>query len=316
MFGQVVIGPPGSGKSTYCHGMYQFMSAIGRKCCIVNLDPANERLPYPSCALDIRDYITVEEVMQEQSLGPNGGLMYALESLDDNGMDSFADLISKLGKSNYLLFDCPGQVELFTHHSSFFRIFKQLVKRVDARLCVVSLVDSIHLISPSQYISVLLLSLRSMVQLELPQINVISKIDKLKEYGTLPMRLEFYTEVQDLKYLTPELEKESPTLLGKNFVRLTEMIGQIIEDYNLVSFEVLAVEDKISMIHLLEVIDRANGYSYGSTEIGGDMVWGQAIRNGWGSEYAEIDIHERWIDQKEIYDNLERDHELPKEELA
>jgi len=30
MFGQVVIGPPGSGKTTYCNGMSQFMKAIGR----------------------------------------------------------------------------------------------------------------------------------------------------------------------------------------------------------------------------------------------------------------------------------------------
>jgi predicted PilT family ATPase len=29
-FGQVVVGPPGSGKTTYCYGMYQFMTQIGR----------------------------------------------------------------------------------------------------------------------------------------------------------------------------------------------------------------------------------------------------------------------------------------------
>lgn len=231
--------------------------------------------------------------------------MYALESLDDSGLDSFVELITKIGSSNYLIFDCPGQVELFTHHSSFFRIFKQLERKSDARLCVISLIDSIHLVSPSQYISVLLLTLRSMIQLELPQINVISKIDKIKEYGDLPMRLEYYTEVQDLKFLFPEIEKESPTVLGKNFVRLTEMIAEIVEDYNLVSFEVLSVENKKSMIKLLSVIDKTNGYSYGSSEAGGDMIWSQAVRNGWLSGSADVDIQERWIDQKDLYDKLE-----------
>ena len=65
--------------------------------------------------------------------------------------------------------------------------------------------------------------------------------------ANLPFRLDYYTEVQDLKYLTPYLEKESNSVLGKNFVKLTEMIGELVEDFNLVAFEVLAVENKQSM---------------------------------------------------------------------
>lgn len=313
MFGQIVIGPPGSGKSTYCYGMYQFMSAIGRKLCIINLDPANDSLPYPDCSLDIRDFVTVEEIMEELNLGPNGGLMYALESLDESGINYFIQKINKLvEEKNYLIFDCPGQVELFTHHNSLFKIFKKLVKSEDLRLCVVSLVDSIYLTSPSQYISILLLSLRSMLQLDLPHVNVISKIDKLKSYGDLPMRLDYYTEVQDLKYLTPLLEKESNSVLGKNYVKLTEMIGEIVEDFNLVSFEVLAVENKQSMINLLSVIDKANGYSIGSSEVGGDSIWSEATRQGGLPGYHEVDIHERWIEHRFEYDEQEKkeEHEL------
>ncbi|CAH2355573.1 GPN-loop GTPase 2 [[Candida] railenensis] len=308
MFGQIVIGPPGSGKSTYCHGMHQFMSAIGRKSCIINLDPANDRLPYP-VALDIRDFITLEEIMEELQLGPNGGLVYALESLDATEIDEFVSKIDKLSKSsNYLIFDCPGQVELFTHHNSLYKIFKRLTnpKLLDLRLCVVSLIDSIYLTSPSQYISILLLSLRSMLQMSLPHVNVISKIDMLKNYGPLPFKLDYYTEVQDLQYLTPHLEKESNSVLGKNYVKLTEMIGELVEDFNLVSFEVLSIENKQAMINLLSVIDKANGYSFGSTEIGGDTIWSEATRQGGLPGYKEIDIHERWIDDKEKYDELER----------
>lgn len=82
-FAQLVIGPPGSGKSTYCNGMHQFLGAIGRKCSIVNLDPANDQTSYP-CALDVRDLVTLEEIMDEDKLGPNGGVLYALEELEEN----------------------------------------------------------------------------------------------------------------------------------------------------------------------------------------------------------------------------------------
>ncbi|KAG5417702.1 hypothetical protein I9W82_005338 [Candida metapsilosis] len=308
MYGQVVIGPPGAGKSTYCHGMYQFLSAIGRKSSIINLDPANDRLPYP-CDLDIRDYIELEDVMNELNLGPNGGLMFAMESLITNGIDLFLAKVKKLiDERSYLLFDCPGQIELFTHHNALHKIFNTLTKQTKIRLCVVSLVDSIYLTSPSQYISILLLSLRSMLQLELPQVNVISKIDLLKGYGSLPFKLDYYTEVQDLHYLTPYLEKESNSILGKKYVRLTELIGELVEEYHLVAFEVLFVENKQSMINLLSVIDKANGYSFGS-EIGGDTIWSEAVRQGGTAEIQEVDIHERWIDEKERYDKEEQEQQ-------
>ncbi|KAJ8146686.1 hypothetical protein OY671_000239 [Metschnikowia pulcherrima] len=310
MFGQIIIGPPGSGKSTYCHGMHQFLSAIGRKSAVINLDPANDTLPYPSCSFDIRDYVDVEDIMETHNLGPNGGLMFAIESLKENAMDEIMATWADLGRDTYLLFDCPGQVELFTHHTAFFQMFKQLEKSADARLCVVSLVDSLYLTSPSSYVSVLLLSLRSMLQLDMPHVNVLSKIDKINSYGKLAMRLDYYTEAQDLDFLEEFIKEECPTVLGKNYVRLTQMISELVEDYNLVSFQVLAIENKQTMINLLQIIDKANGYAFGSTEVGGDSVWSQATRNGWSSSNETVDIHERWIENKETYDKLEAERNL------
>lgn len=67
-FGQVVVGPPGSGKTTYCLGMYQYLKAIGRDAAVVNLDPANhgEGLLY-SAAVDIGELVSLEV----------GGLLFA-----------------------------------------------------------------------------------------------------------------------------------------------------------------------------------------------------------------------------------------------
>ena len=41
-YGQVVIGPPGCGKTTYCVGMCDFLRQINRPTYVVNFDPANE----------------------------------------------------------------------------------------------------------------------------------------------------------------------------------------------------------------------------------------------------------------------------------
>ena len=71
-FGQVVLGPPGSGKSTYCYGMQQFLAVVERDMVVVNLDPGNEVFPY-KCHVNVMDLVSVENVMNEFHLGPNGG---------------------------------------------------------------------------------------------------------------------------------------------------------------------------------------------------------------------------------------------------
>lgn len=130
-FGQAVIGPPGSGKTTYCLGMQEFLSAIGRKVAVVNLDPANEGIPY-QCAVDISELITLTDVMENLKLGPNGGLIYCMEYLEAN-FDWLQEKLSQF-RGHYFLFDCPGQVELFTHHNSLRNIFAQLA-RWNFRVC-------------------------------------------------------------------------------------------------------------------------------------------------------------------------------------
>ncbi|GKZ24100.1 hypothetical protein AbraIFM66951_008913 [Aspergillus brasiliensis] len=309
-FAQLVIGPPGAGKSTYCNGMHQFLGAIGRKCSIVNLDPANDKTSYP-CALDVRDLVTLEEIMSEDQLGPNGGILYALEELEEN-FDWLEEGLKDLGE-DYVLFDCPGQVELFTHHSSLRNIFFKLQK-MGYRLIVIHLIDSYNLTLPSMYISALLLSLRAMLQMDLPHLNVLTKIDNLSNYAPLPFNLDYYTEVQDLSYLLPHLEAESSRLSHEKFGPLNNAIIDLVEEFGLVNFETLAVEDKKSMMNLLHVIDRASGYVFGPAEGANDSIWQVAVREGLGQMDIR-DVQERWLDAKDTYDEHEL-KELEKEAKA
>lgn len=147
-----------------------------------------------------------------------------------------------------------------------------------------------------------------MIQMDMPHINILSKIDKVADYDELPFNLDYYTDVDDLTYLTPHLETESPALRSEKFGKLNEAIANLIESYGLVRYEVLAVENKKSMMHILRVIDRAGGYVFGSAEGANDTVWSVAMRNE-SSMLGVQDIQERWIDQKVEYDQMEREAE-------
>lgn len=170
---------------------------------------------------------------------------------------------------------------------------------------MVNLIDSYALTLPSLYVSTLLLSLRTMLQMDLTHINVLTKIDNLHKFPPLPFNLDFYTEVQDLPRIIPSLEKESPMFASGKFSKLNEAIVELVEEFGLVSYEVLAVEDKKTMMSLLHTIDRAGGYAFGGAEGANDTVWQVAVREGLG-ELDIRDIQERWIDNKEEWDERER----------
>ncbi|KAF5318621.1 hypothetical protein D9619_010979 [Psilocybe cf. subviscida] len=317
-FGEVVCGSPGSGKSTYCYGKYQLFTALKRPISVVNLDPANDALPYP-CAVDISSLITLEAVMNEFGLGPNGGMLYCMEYLEKN-LDWLEQQLRELGDDAYFLFDLPGQVELSTNHDSVKHIVEKLTKS-SFRLAAVHLCDAHYITDASKYVSVLLLSLRAMLQLELPHINVLSKIDLISQYGDLDFNLDFYTEVQDLSYLENSLSTSVPS----RFAALNMAMISLIEDYSLVGFETLAVEDKNSMLNLTRVIDRATGYVFvppaesnqppdtieahteaPSVRPNTYALFSSAIGTMKGPGSDVRDVQERWVDAKEAYDAFEK----------
>ncbi|KAJ7178762.1 hypothetical protein C8R43DRAFT_974387 [Mycena crocata] len=331
-FGEVVCGSPGSGKSTYCYGKHQLFTALNRPISVVNLDPANDSITYP-CAVDISSLITLQDVMAEHGLGPNGGLLYCMEYLEAN-FDWLEERLQELGKDAYVLFDLPGQVELSTNHESLKNIVEKLTKS-GFRLAAVHLCDAHYVTDASKYISVLLLSLRTMLHLELPHINVLSKVDLIAQYGDLDFNLDFYTEVQDLSYLENALSTSTPRFAALNMAMIS-----LIEDYSLVGFETLAVEDKNSMLHLTRAIDRATGYVFvpppdsnappgtidttdtsSAARPNSYALFSSAIGPMHGSADDIRDVQERWVDAKEQWDAYEkaqwrREGELVRDEVA
>ncbi|XP_032672657.1 GPN-loop GTPase 2 [Odontomachus brunneus] len=260
IFGQLVIGPPGSGKTTYCNAMSKFLESIGRKVAVINIDPANENMEYTP-TVDISELIKHEEVMTHFGLGPNGALVYCMEFLETNVQWLITKILNL--KDHYLIFDCPGQVELYTHHKSVSQIAEKLNQNL-VRLCSVHLIDSHHCSDPGKYLSSLVVCTTTMLQIGLPHVNVMTKFDEVKKFSDcLAFNIDFYTEVLDLNYLLEKLDEDPFTAKYK---KLNAALVSIIEDYSLVSFIPLDVSNKALLLKVKNAVDKANGYIFGGNE--------------------------------------------------
>lgn len=262
-YGQLIIGPPGSGKTTYCNEAYKFYRELGRQIGVVNLDPGNDNMAYKP-VVNVMELITVEDCMEHMKLGPNGALMQCAEYLEQHIDDWLLPALRKLSAThNYFLFDCPGQIELYTHHNAMARIFERL-ERERYSLVTVNLIDSHYCSEPAKFISTLLMVLNTMLRMSLPHVNVLSKADLLRKHESkLHFNVDYYTDVLDLNYLLEKLD-DDPTM--RKYQKLNEAICSMVEDYALVSFKLLDAFSTDSMLRLRNHIDKANGYVYKAGE--------------------------------------------------
>ena len=73
-----ITGPAGAGKSTFCSALITHAQTLGRTVHLFNLDPAADKFDYEP-TIDIRELISLNDVMDELEFGPNGGLVYCFE---------------------------------------------------------------------------------------------------------------------------------------------------------------------------------------------------------------------------------------------
>lgn len=173
MFFIFVIGTAGGGKSTLVDAFSSWLEDHELEVATLNLDPAAAWLPY-SPDVDVRKYVSFEEVMRKYGLGPNGALIACT--------DMMATYVEKLKEDlsdinpKYVLVDTSGQMELYAFRSSGPYITANLAT---GRSAVLFLIDAVLAERPSGLLSSLLLATSVTYRLRKPQINVISKADLL-----------------------------------------------------------------------------------------------------------------------------------------
>lgn len=186
------VGTAGSGKSTLVGAYKEWMEDAGVDSIIVNMDPGADTLPYEP-DVDIREWISLDDVMQEYSLGPNGAQIVAADLMAVN-ISKMMDVVSTYN-TDYVLIDTPGQLELFAFRESsdvtvkaFGRQDSMIVYLSDPSLCR----------TPNGFISAMTLGALVQFRLQLPMLNLLSKADTLSEDDEQRM-LDWYS-VPDVLY--------------------------------------------------------------------------------------------------------------------
>lgn len=165
----------------------------------------------------------------------------------------------------YFIFDFPGQIELYMNDENIKKIVMGLQNNneITFSLTTISLFDSLCCYETHQYISASMMSLITQINLETPHINVLTKIDLLKECGKLPYRLRMYFDSEALNLmLEDDLEDNNKTEFEKKYKTLNEKIKNVLFNESLTSFFPLHIMDKANVCKLVAMIDKANGFYY------------------------------------------------------
>ena len=268
--------------------MIQHLRLNKRSCFYVNLDPAAEDFAYEP-DLNIKDLISLEDVMEEMGLGPNGGLIYCFEFVGSyrkksirlwliicrflmENLDFLTEAIDPISEEYLIIIDMPGQIELYTHIPIVPALVKHLTRTgsLNVNLCATYLLESTFVVDRAKYFAGTLSAMSAMIMLEVPHVNVLSKMDLVK--GSVPKK--------DLKrFIDPDtsLLEDDPTdsqvalasarnlsldpssadsvMAGGSFKRLNRAVARLIDDFSMVSFLQLDVQNEDSVGGILSYID-------------------------------------------------------------
>ncbi len=173
--GLYFVGTAGSGKTSLTRAFQNWMEMSGLECVAVNLDPGAESLPYTP-DYDIREWLSLRDVMEEYGLGPNGAQIACADLLAAR-VEEIREILDGY-RCPYILFDTPGQLELFAFRRSSRRVVEALTGE---RSALAFLLDPILARVPSGFISQLMLSATVQFRFTLPIVNVLSKADLLSQ---------------------------------------------------------------------------------------------------------------------------------------
>jgi GPN-loop GTPase len=235
------IGTAGSGKSSMVMAFHDWLSSNNIDSIIVNLDPGADFIPYQA-DVDIRDWVHLNEIMEEYSLGPNGAQIVAADLMAVN-FNEWMPTVKKM-ETDYCLIDTPGQMELFAFRQSSTALVEEM-GREDSFLVFLS--DPTLARTPNGFVSDMLLCGITQFRFSLPVLNVLSKSDLLKE-EELEELANWSRDSYALYNALTDKDMSSQAVISIEFLKAMESVGMYKELTPVSAQEGTGMEDIYNMV--------------------------------------------------------------------
>lgn len=209
--------------------------------------------------------------MEEMGLGPNGGLIYCFEFLLEN-LDFLTEALDPLTEEYLIIIDMPGQIELYTHIPILPALVKHLTQMgaLGVNLCAAYLLEATFVVDRAKFFAGTLSAMSAMIMLEVPHINILSKMDLVKgQVGKRELK-RFLDPDTSLLDDDPndtvgdegmgDVAESGSMMRGASFKRLNKAVAGLIDSFSMVSYLKLDVQDEDSVGAILSYVDDAIQY--------------------------------------------------------
>ena len=189
-------------------------------------------------------------------------------------LDFLTESIDPVTEEYLIVIDMPGQIELYTHVPVVPALVSHLKLSLNVSLCATYLLESTFVVDRAKFFAGTLSAMSAMIMLELPHVNVMSKMDLIKKDISKkelkrfiepdPSLMDDQGSEWDITQKNKSKDRDplatESVMAGASFRRLNHAVANLIDDFSMVSFLQLNLQKEGGIGAILSYIDDAIQY--------------------------------------------------------